>query len=278
VDLITSLSEMRRWRNEQAETVGLVPTMGYLHEGHTSLIRQARSECSRVVVTLFVNPTQFGPSEDFATYPRDMARDRQLAADAGADLMFAPATEDVYPPGFATYVEVGPPASRWEGERRPGHFRGVATVVTKLFTMTRPNRAYFGEKDYQQLQVVRRLSADLNLGVDVVACPTVRESDGLALSSRNVYLTPEERPRAVGLYRGLQAAQAALSEGERDARRLERCIAEEIAARGLTLDYAAVVDPISLEPLDRVDRPARALVTARIGRVRLIDNAPLTPG
>jgi len=246
--------------------------MGYLHEGHLSLVRRARAECASVI------PTQFGPHEDFATYPRDEERDVRLFAAAGTDVVFAPRlVETMYPPGFCTYVVPEGPARRWEGEWRPGHFRGVATIVAKLFILASADRAYFGEKDYQQLQVVTRLAADLNLPTEVVGCPIVREPDGLALSSRNVYLTPEERPRAVALYAGLCAAQEALLAGERDARVLEQRIAHQIAARGLTLDYAAVVDPQTLEPLERGEAPARALVAARLGRVRLIDNLALVP-
>lgn len=278
MQIIRAPAELRACRASLPAPVGLVPTMGYLHEGHLSLVRRARAECASVIGTLFVNPTQFGPHEDFATYPRDEERDFRLFAAAGTDVVFAPpSVETMYPPGFSTYVVPEGPARRWEGEWRPGHFRGVATIVAKLFILASADRAYFGEKDYQQLQVVTRLAADLNLPTEVVGCPIVREPDGLALSSRNVYLTPEERPRAVALYAGLRAAQEALLAGERDARVLEQRIAAQIAAHGLTLDYAAVVDPRTLEPVERVEAPARALVAARLGKVRLIDNLALFP-
>ena len=255
-----------------------MPTMGYLHEGHLSLARRARAENATVVLSLFVNPTQFGPSEDYARYPRAPERDSALAEAAGVDLLFAPSVEEMYPPGAATWVEVEGLTRRWEGERRPGHFRGVATIVLKLFLAARPARAYFGEKDYQQLLVVRRLAADLLPELTIVGCPTVREPDGLALSSRNAYLTFEERPRALALYRSLTQAQALLAAGERAGATLEAAMIAELAAHaGVAADYAAVVDAATLEPLPRVDREARALVAARLGRVRLIDNAPLLP-
>jgi pantoate--beta-alanine ligase len=251
--------------------------MGYLHEGHVSLARRARAENATVVLSLFVNPTQFGPQEDFARYPRDLERDRALAADAGVDLLWVPRLEDVYPPGPAVWVDVDELSRRWEGERRPGHFRGVATVVLKLFLAVRPARAYFGEKDYQQLLVVRRMAEALRTGVEVVGCPTVREPDGLALSSRNVYLGPDERPHAVALPRALARAQAMLAAGERAGPRLEAAMLAELAAHpGVTPDYAAVVDAATLESLDYVEHRARALLAARLGAVRLIDNAELS--
>jgi pantoate--beta-alanine ligase len=270
-----SRAELRTARAKLPSPVGVVPTMGYLHEGHAELIRRACAECASVITTLFVNPKQFGPSEDLARYPRDFEGDRTLCERNGVDLLYAPPAEEVYPADFATTVDVSGLTERWEGAHRPGHFVGVATVVTKLLVGTGADQAYFGEKDYQQLQVVRRLAADLEIPVEIVACPTVREPDGLALSSRNAYLTAEERPRAVALYRGLTAARDARRAGEADARRLEGLIAREVAAAGLSLDYAAVVDPETLEPLDRVDGAARALVAARLGRVRLIDNLAL---
>lgn len=266
---------MRTARSGLPEPVGVVPTMGYLHEGHAALIRRARDQCASVIVTLFVNPRQFGPNEDFARYPRDFARDRALCESLGVDLLYAPSVDEVYPPGFATSVDVSGLSEQWEGAHRPGHLRGVATVVAKLLIGTRADRAYFGEKDYQQLQVVKRLVLDLEIPTAIVPCPTVREADGLALSSRNAYLTPDDRPRATALYRGLMAARSALAGGERDARRLADSISQTVVSAGLTLDYAAVVDPTTLAPLDRVDRPARALVAARLGRVRLIDNLEL---
>jgi pantoate--beta-alanine ligase len=261
----------------ERQGVGIVPTMGYLHEGHVSLARRARTENATVVLSLFVNPAQFGPQEDFARYPRDLDRDRALAASAGVDVLWVPRVEDMYPSGPAVWVEVDELSRRWEGERRPGHFRGVATVVLKLFLAVRATRAYFGEKDYQQLLVVRRMSESLLTGVVVVGCPTVRESDGLALSSRNAYLGPAERPHAVALYRALARAQALLADGERDGAALQAAMRAELAAHpGVVPDYAVVVDAATLEPLARMERDARALVAARLGGVRLIDNAGLS--
>ncbi len=257
---------------------GFVPTMGYLHQGHLALVRRARDENPLVVVSIFVNPLQFGPGEDYDRYPRDPERDRALLEAEGVDLVFAPTPGDLYPEGFATHVEVaGPLTARWEGERRPGHFRGVTTVVAKLFNLVRPRRAYFGEKDFQQLAVIRRMVADLDFGIEVVGVPTVREPDGLALSSRNVYLTPAHRREAPKLYRALLAA--------RDAARAGRTVAEaEAAARAVlatiadfTLDYFAIVDPATLAPLSDWVPGARALVAGRFPEVRLIDNLEVYP-
>jgi len=247
--------------------------MGYLHEGHLELISRAAAENAEVVVSIFVNPLQFGPSEDYQTYPRDLERDVRLAAEAGASWVLHPTPEDMYPPGFATTVHVGGPLTeRWEGERRPGHFDGVATVVSKLFNLVRPDRAYFGEKDYQQLQVVRRFTTDLNLGVEIVPVPIVREPDGLARSSRNVYLTPEERPKATVLYRALLAVRDAAAVGATPAeatRAGERVLAE---VPEFEPEYLAVVHPKTLEPLSDWTPGARAIVAGRFPTVRLIDN------
>lgn len=252
--------------------------MGYLHDGHLSLVHRARVECRTVVVSVFVNPTQFGPTEDFARYPRDVPHDLGLCREAGVDLVFAPPVSEVYPPGDTTIAEVQGLQDRWEGASRPGHFRGVATVVAKLFGCVRPERAYFGEKDYQQLQIVHRLAADLLLGLEIVGCPTVREPDGLALSSRNVYLSEAGRKRATVLWRALQAAQRRLAAGERIGPVLcEAMQAFVHAERGVQLDYAAVVDPVTLEPMETVLSEARALIAASIEGVRLIDNASLVP-
>ena len=253
--------------------LGLVPTMGYLHEGHLELIRRAAAENQEVVVSIFVNPLQFGPGEDYQSYPRDLERDARLAEEAGADWIFHPSPEEMYPPGFATTVHVsGPLTERWEGERRPGHFDGVATVVSKLFNIVRPDRAYFGEKDYQQLQVVKRFNADLNLGVEIVPVPIVREPDGLARSSRNVYLDAETRPKATVLYRALlavrQAAQSGLSPEE--ALAAGRAVFDETPE--FAADYLAVVHPQTLEPLEQWTAGARAIAAGRFPAVRLIDN------
>ena len=271
------MAELRAALAARPGPVGLVPTMGYLHEGHASLARRARAENATVVMSVFVNPTQFGPNEDYTRYPRDLARDRAIAAAAGVDVLWVPTVEDMYPPGAQTWVEVEGLSRRWEGERRPGHFRGVATIVLKLFLATRAAHAYFGEKDYQQLLVVRQMAADLLTGVEVVAGPTVREPDGLALSSRNAYLSAADRAEAVALHEALTRAQALLAAGERGGAALEAAMRAALAAHpGIELDYAAVVDAATLEPLGRIDRPARTLLAARVGGVRLIDNCELS--
>ena len=274
-----TVAEFRAARIGAKEPLGLVPTMGALHEGHLSLARRAREECATVAMSIFVNPTQFGPHEDLSRYPRPIERDLQLAREAEVDLVFNPSVEEIYPPRFGTHVEVEGVSKRWEGEHRPGHFRGVATVVTKLFTIVRPQRAYFGQKDFQQLAVVRRLAADLNLGVEVVGCETVREPDGLALSSRNVYLTGEQRPYAAALHSALQGGRRRLASGERDAEAIRRGMERFLLdTPGVSVDYVAVVDPDSLEPLEGeigAGQRAHGLIAARFGPVRLIDNMAL---
>jgi pantoate--beta-alanine ligase len=258
------------------KTVGVVPTMGALHEGHLTLLRRCRAENDLAIMTLFVNPIQFDRKDDLARYPRDLDRDRGLAAAAGTDVIFVPTPEAMYPRGYATYVTVEGLTDRWEGAARPGHFRGVATVCTKLFAACRPHRAYFGQKDYQQSLVIRRLVADLNLGLDVVVMPTVREADGLALSSRNVLLGPEERRQALVLSQALFAAQAAVAAGERDAQRLRHDTEARIrAAPVAVVEYVAVTDPETLEPIAQIVERAVALVAVRFGPVRLIDNVLL---
>lgn len=258
------------------KSIGLVPTMGALHEGHLSLIRRCRADNDLAVMTLFVNPMQFDRQGDLARYPRDLDRDTDLARAAGADAIFAPTAEAMYPPGYATYVTVEGLADRWEGTARPGHFRGVATVCTKLFAACRPHRAYFGQKDYQQSLVIRRLVADLDLGLEIVVLPTVREADGLALSSRNVLLGQEERRQALVLSQALLAAQASVRSGERNGEKVRAGIEARIRTASLAVvDYVAVCDPDTLEPLPRISRRAVALVAARFGAVRLIDNVLL---
>ena len=253
--------------------VGLVPTMGALHEGHVSLLQRARSECDFVVMSLFVNPAQFGPNEDLAAYPRDEARDARLAEAEGTDLLFAPAVEEVYPPGFSTTVEVAGLTDVLCGARREGHFRGVTTVVAKLLNMVRPDVAYFGQKDAQQAVVIRRMARDLDMPVEIAVCPTVRESDGLALSSRNDYLSPEERQRALGLSRALRAAQQAVARGEIDA---EAVLAAARAELGdLDPEYLELRSAEDLSPVERVNGSALLAVAARVGRARLIDNVVL---
>jgi pantoate--beta-alanine ligase len=250
--------------------------MGALHDGHLSLVRLARQHADRVVVSLFVNPTQFGPNEDFTRYPRDVPRDLRLCEEHGVDLVFMPDTAEMYPPGSTTFVEVEALQDRWEGASRPGHLRGVATIVTKLFRAIRPQYAYFGEKDYQQLQIVKRLSRDLILELEIVGCPIVREADGLAMSSRNVYLSDADRAAAVALSKALFRARDKIARGERSASRVSEAMRNLLnATAGVDVDYVAVVEPNTLEPLERIDHEARALIAARVGSVRLIDNLAL---
>jgi len=254
-------------------TIGFVPTMGYLHEGHLSLIRAARADCDTVVLSIFVNPTQFGPHEDYHRYPRDLERDLELARSTGVNLVFAPTADAMYPHGYSTFVEVEGLTDRLEGAFRPGHFRGVATVVLKLFNIVQPHRAYFGQKDYQQLLVIRRMVSDLNLPVEIVPMPTVREPDGLAMSSRNTYLSPEQRRAALAIPRALERCREALQSGERKAWVVKRAGIEVIDAEpSLKLDYLAVADPETLAEPDIVGTSAVVLIAARCGSTRLIDN------
>ena len=254
-------------------TIGLVPTMGALHEGHRSLIRAARLQCDGLVVSIFVNPTQFGPTEDLAEYPRLIAKDHTLCRTEGVDVCFEPSPTAMYPGGFKTTVTVPAITRRWEGKSRPHHFPGVATVIVKLFGIVRPHRALFGQKDYQQSTLARQLALDLNLNVQIIVRPTVRERDGLALSSRNVYLSPEERRIAPLLYHALQAGRQAIERGARDARRVQEVMKKVIAGEpGIKVDYLAVCNPVTLEPLTTIDRQAVLLGAVRIGSVRLIDN------
>jgi pantoate--beta-alanine ligase len=273
----TKVADVRLWRGERPGRVGLVPTMGSLHAGHLSLVAAARAENDRVAVTLFVNPTQFGAGEDFTRYPRDLERDRALLEQAGCDLLFAPAVEEMYPPGAETTIDVGAVAVPLEGQRRPGHFRGVATVVMKLLQIATPDSAYFGEKDAQQLYLVRRMATEEpSLGMRIVGVPTLREPDGLARSSRNAYLGAEERVQATCLFLALTEAAERARAGERDANVLVAVMAREIGATPLAkLDYAAVVDEATFEPVGRIDRAARAIVAARFTSARLIDNLRL---
>jgi pantoate--beta-alanine ligase len=277
--VVTRVSDVRAWRAEAAGSLGLVPTMGYLHAGHISLVERARRENDRVAATLFVNPTQFAPHEDLARYPRDLERDRRLLEGAGCELLFAPPAEEVYPPGFDTFVEVGAVAAPLEGARRPGHFRGVATVVLKLLNIVQPDRAYFGQKDAQQLAVIRKMVADLDVPVDVVACPTVRDADGLALSSRNSYLGPEDRAAAPVLYRALTAAADRWRAGERSAEALRQAMQAVLAKEPRAqVDYVSVADPLTLRELETVSGPAVLSLAVRVGPARLIDNVLLDGG
>ena len=274
--LLTTVRQMVQAREKAPRPLGLVPTMGYLHAGHLALVKRAKEETATVVVSIFVNPTQFGPSEDLATYPRDMERDLALLEQESVDMVFAPPVEEMYPAGYSTYVKVEGITSRLEGERRPEHFRGVATVVAKLFTIVRPDRSYFGQKDGQQLLVVRRLADDLNLCTEVVAVPTVREPDGLALSSRNAYLSGRERTATLVLSRALRRVEELWRGGERDGEALRREMRGMVQAEPLAeLDYVSVADVVTLEEIGTVDRPAMASLAVRIGRTRLIDNVPL---
>ncbi|WP_102126603.1 pantoate--beta-alanine ligase [Deinococcus planocerae] len=276
--LVTTPEELRAALADGGR-VGLVPTMGYLHEGHARLIERARAESDTVVVSVFVNPRQFGPREDLSRYPRDLTRDLGVAGAAGADLLFHPGVEVMYPPGYATNVTVGGVSEPLEGSSRPGHFDGVATVVLKLLGLVGPDRAYFGEKDWQQLAVVRRMVRDLNVPAQIVGVPTVREASGLALSSRNSYLTPEGQERAAVLSRALRAVQAAASRGERDTARLRQAGLDVLAGEPeVSLDYLTVVggDMAERERVEN-DPMTRVLVAARMFGVRLIDNLPLWP-
>lgn len=274
--LINSVAEMASAQREAARPLGLVPTMGALHDGHLSLVRRALEECATVVVSIFINPTQFGPQEDLQAYPRSLKRDMALLKEENVHLVFAPPPEEVYPPGFDTWVEVGHIANRLEGEARPGHFRGVATVVSKLFDIIGPDRAYFGQKDAQQCLVIRRLNADLNLGVDVVVVPTVRETDGLAMSSRNAYLSPSERQAAPVLYRSLSLAEAMYDKGQGNAADIKEAMLRLLQAEPLAhTDYISIADPETLEELENIQGPALVSLAVRMGKTRLIDNVVL---
>ena len=274
--VVRTRAELREARAALASPVGFVPTMGALHEGHASLVRRARAECQSVAASIFVNPTQFGANEDLGRYPRDEAGDLALLESLGVDLAFLPAVEEIYPPGASMSVDVGRLGDVLEGAARPGHFRGVATVVTILFNLVAPDRAYFGQKDGQQSVVVRRLVRDLGLPVEIVICPTVREADGLAVSSRNRFLTADERAQAPTLHRALQAAADALASGEKSADRLRALMTAELAAASLgSVDYVSVADAETLAELEVVDRPALASLAVRFPSARLIDCQPL---
>jgi pantoate--beta-alanine ligase len=274
--VVRSRADLRAARASLREPVGLVPTMGALHAGHDSLVRRARDECASVITSIFVNPTQFGPGEDLARYPRDEAADLRRLAELGVDLVFAPSVPEIYPEGFSTRVDPGPLGEVLEGAARPGHFRGVATVVSILLELAAPQRAYFGQKDGQQAIVIRRVVQDLGLPVDIRVCPTVRETDGLAISSRNAYLSAEERAAATVLSRALNAVSDAYESGERNAVWLRRLMTRTVAAESLAqLDYASVADVEELAEVDVVDRPALVSLAVRFPSVRLIDCLPL---
>ncbi len=278
--LLRTVEEVRQWRAEMrsiGRRVGFVPTMGALHAGHRSLIDAARSGNDAVAVSIFVNPTQFGPQEDFDRYPRPLEADLALCREAGVEAVFHPDVSVVYPPGFCTWVEVrGPLSESFEGAIRPGHFRGVATIVLKLFEIVQPDSAYFGQKDAQQACLIRRMIGDLNLPVELFVCPTVREPDGLALSSRNVYLSPEQRRKAPVLYQALKRAEAAVLQGETRAEVVHRLMVETVATvKEAQLDYAAAVAPNTFLPVETIEDDVLLLIAARFGNTRLIDNLPV---
>jgi pantoate--beta-alanine ligase len=276
MQVVTEIGEYRKLRGGMAAPVGFVPTMGYLHQGHLELVRRARAENKAVVASIFVNPTQFGPQEDYQRYPRDPDRDLALLRQEGADVVFMPPVEEMYPEGFSSYVEVSGVTEVLEGVHRPTHFRGVTTVVAKLFVIVQPDRAYFGRKDAQQLVVVRKMARDLDLGVDVLGLPTLREPDGLAMSSRNAYLSPRERQAALVLSRSLRLAEELWGKGERHATVIRQRMNDLIAAEPLArVDYVSVADAESLRELDKVEGPALVSLAVRVGRTRLIDNVTL---
>jgi pantoate--beta-alanine ligase len=276
---VTTVGELRtqiQAARQRGLSVGLVPTMGALHEGHASLVRQARLETGYVVVTIFVNPTQFGPNEDLDRYPRQLAQDTEICRRERADLLFVPSKERVYPPGFTTYVEVHGLQAVLCGQSRPHHFRGVATVVAKLFNMVQPDIAYFGQKDAQQVRILQQMVRDLNFPVEIRVCPTVREADGLAMSSRNAYLTPEQRSHATVLHRALQLAQEMVRQGESDPGNVIQTMKDFIhKTPGAELDYAEVVDYATLQPATRLQGELLIALAVKFGTTRLIDNVML---
>ncbi|MGH9943394.1 MAG: pantoate--beta-alanine ligase [Pyrinomonadaceae bacterium] len=273
-------SVSRKVRREQDRTIGLVPTMGALHEGHLSLVREARRMCDVVIVSIFVNPAQFGPGEDFSRYPRDLTRDTMTLADSSVDYIFAPTIEEVYPKNFSTYVNVESLSDQLEGTARPGHFRGVATVLTVLFNVVRPDFSFFGQKDAQQTLVVKRLVRDLAFDTEIVVLPTVREESGLALSSRNAYLDKDERRAAAVIYRALEHAEATFLSGERSAKKIADTVRGYVESEPRArFEYVSVADAETLDKLDRIeDRPVLVAVAARVGQTRLIDNIILNRG
>jgi pantoate--beta-alanine ligase len=276
LQIFRTIAAFRAWRGGIEGSLGLVPTMGYLHEGHISLVRAARIDSAHVAVSIFVNPTQFSPNEDLSRYPRDEARDLQLLEAEGVDAVFAPEPGEIYPDGFSTYVSVERLTARLEGASRPGHFRGVTTVVLKLFNIMQPDKAYFGRKDAQQLAIIRSMTSDLDVPVEIIGLPIVRESDGLAMSSRNVYLAPEQRAAALVLSRSLRLAEGAYAVGERDAGVIRDRMRALIAGEPLaSADYVSIADAGTLEEVERVDAPVLVSLAVRFGPTRLIDNTTL---
>ena len=260
------------WRKQEL-SIGLVPTMGFIHDGHKSLMEKARIENEKVVVSIFVNPLQFGPAEDYEKYPRDLEHDKKVCKEAGIDLIFVPTVSEIYPSRNFAYVDIEELGNGLCGAKRPGHFRGVCTVVSKLFNIVLPDRAYFGEKDAQQLAIIKRMVKDLNFDIDIVACPTVREPDGLAMSSRNSYLSSEERKAALTISKSLKLAKAALSGNEKNADSIKKIVCDELSReRLIRIDYVDIVNPDTLEPITQIDGPVLVAVAAFVGRTRLIDN------
>ena len=271
--VMETIADMRRLRQQLAEPVGFVPTMGYLHKGHLALVKRARKESASVVVSIFVNPTQFGSEEDFNRYPRDPQRDLASLEKEGTDIVFMPSPAEMYPAPFSSWVEVGRVTERLEGASRPGHFRGVATIVAKLFNIVQPDRAYFGQKDAQQLVVIKKMVADLDMNLEIIAVPTVREPDGLAMSSRNTYLNPEERKAAVVLYQAINLVQKLWGQGEKDAQKIRWQMTDLIQKQPLAkIDYISIADAETLDELETVRPPALVSLAIKIGRTRLIDN------
>ena len=276
MEIIKTISAARKARRQLGGSVGFVPTMGCLHEGHLSLVKRARQENSAVVVSIFVNPTQFGQGEDFGEYPRDLNRDLKMLEGEKTDIVFVPSEEEMYPNGFNSWVDVEGVTERLEGASRRGHFRGVATVCLKLFNIVQPTRAYFGQKDAQQAVVITRMVNDLNMGLEIVVAPTVRESDGLAMSSRNTYLGPREREAAPVLFQALSLAEGLWRGGERDAAKIRREMTALIHKEPLArIDYVSIADASTLEELEKIDRPALVSLAVKIGKTRLIDNITL---
>jgi pantoate--beta-alanine ligase len=271
--ILKTTSELRAYRNGLTGSVGFVPTMGFLHEGHLSLVKQSKSDSNHTVVSIFVNPTQFGPTEDFNSYPRDTDHDLALLEKVGTDAVFLPSVDEMYPNGADTFIVPGKIAERLEGTVRPGHFRGVATVVLKLFNLVQPQKAYFGQKDAQQVSVIKKMVADLNVPVEIVEMPTMRQSDGLALSSRNTYLNPTERKSATVLFRSLKLAESLINDGERDVeivkQKMNELISRELLAH---VEYVSIADSLFLEEQIFVVKPVLISLVVRIGHTRLIDN------
>ncbi|MFA5399570.1 MAG: pantoate--beta-alanine ligase [Dehalococcoidia bacterium] len=273
MNVVRSIAEMKKLRRQCKGSVGLVPTMGYLHEGHLELVRRAKSENPVAVATIFVNPTQFGPAEDFKSYPRDLDRDCALLDKVETDIVFVPSDKEMYPDGYDTWVEVRGITSKLEGKSRPTHFQGVTTVCNKLFNIIEPDKAYFGQKDAQQAFVIRKMVSDLNMNLEIVVCPTVRESDGLAMSSRNTYLTTEERPSAVALYKSLCLAKDMYDKGERDADAIKKAMNGLISAvPAAKIDYISIADTVRLDEVDVIRGRVLISLAVRLGKPRLIDN------